>query len=116
MFLMPENKWAGLWAYVTGLVNQKRLIQNEYLAAENRILRAQLPARIRAALLMPTSPKFGLSFGQKFVHPDLPPTHCLPILRGRARGGSKPSCRLRRGEAAPAICLPPPSRESSLKR
>jgi hypothetical protein len=43
MFLMPENKWARLLAYVTGLVNQKLLLQNEYLAAENRILRAQLP-------------------------------------------------------------------------
>src|SRR5215467_11489542 len=47
MFLMPENKVARLLAYVTGLVNQKLLLQNEYLAAENRILRAQLPARMR---------------------------------------------------------------------
>ena len=44
---MPENKWARLLAYVTGLVNQKLLLQNEYLAAENRILRAHLPARVR---------------------------------------------------------------------
>jgi len=44
---MPENKWARLLAYITGLVNQKLLLQNEYLAAENRILRAHLPARIR---------------------------------------------------------------------
>src|SRR6516164_2005630 len=44
---MPENKWARLLAYVTGLVNQKLLLQNEYLAAENRILRAHLPARMR---------------------------------------------------------------------
>ena len=47
MFLMPDNKWARLLAYVTGLVNQKLLLQNEYLAAENRILRAYLPARMR---------------------------------------------------------------------
>jgi putative transposase len=47
MFLMPDNKWARLLAYVTGLVNQKLLLQNEYLAAENRILRAHLPARLR---------------------------------------------------------------------
>jgi len=47
MFLMPDNKWARLLAYVTGLVNQKLLLQNEYLAAENRILRAHLPARMR---------------------------------------------------------------------
>src|SRR5215475_10995413 len=47
MFIMPENKWARLLAYVSGLVNQKLLLQNEYLAAENRILRAHLPARMR---------------------------------------------------------------------
>ena len=29
-------------AYVIGLVNQELLLQNEYLAAENRILRARL--------------------------------------------------------------------------
>ena len=34
-------------AYVTGLVNQKLLLHNEYLAAENRILRAHLSARMR---------------------------------------------------------------------
>src|SRR5260370_5889558 len=47
MFLMSDNKWARLLAYVTGLVNQKLLPQNAYLAAENRILRAHLPARVR---------------------------------------------------------------------
>ena len=44
---MPDNKWARLLGYVTGLVNQKLLLQNEYLIAENRILRAHLPARRR---------------------------------------------------------------------
>jgi hypothetical protein len=38
---------ARLLAFVTGLVNQELLIRNEYLAAENRILRAHLPARLR---------------------------------------------------------------------
>jgi len=44
---MKNREWARLLAYVTGLVNQQMLLQNEYLAAENRILRAQLPARLR---------------------------------------------------------------------
>src|SRR5262247_2706206 len=44
---MKDNNWARLLAYVTGLVNQELLLQNEYLAAENRILRAHLPARLR---------------------------------------------------------------------
>jgi hypothetical protein len=36
-----------LLAYVTGLVNRQLLLQNEYLAAENRILWKQLPDRLR---------------------------------------------------------------------
>src|SRR5580765_4669716 len=39
--------WARILAFVTGLVNQQLLLQNEYLAAENRILRAHLPSRLR---------------------------------------------------------------------
>jgi hypothetical protein len=35
---MKENKWVRLLAYITGLVNQELLLQNEYLVAENRIL------------------------------------------------------------------------------
>jgi putative transposase len=38
-----ETTWARLLAYTTGLVNQELLLQNEYLAAENGILRAHLP-------------------------------------------------------------------------
>ena len=37
---MKETNWARLLAYVTGLVNQDLLLQNEYLAAENRELSA----------------------------------------------------------------------------
>jgi transposase InsO family protein len=44
---MKDNKWLRLLTYVTGLVNQELLLQNEYLAAENRVLRAHLPARLR---------------------------------------------------------------------
>src|SRR5262249_48472190 len=36
-----------LLTLVSGLVNQELLLRNEYLAAENRILRAQLPSRLR---------------------------------------------------------------------
>jgi len=38
---------ARLLAFVTGLVNQELLLRNEYLIAENRILRSQLPTRLR---------------------------------------------------------------------
>jgi hypothetical protein len=39
--------WARLLAFVTGLVNQNLLLRNEDLIAENRILRAQSPTRLR---------------------------------------------------------------------
>ena len=44
---MKNMQWARLFSYVTGMVNRRLLLQNEYLAAENRILRANLPARLR---------------------------------------------------------------------
>ena len=43
---MQRTQVARLLAYVTGMVNQQRLLQNEYLLAENRILRAHLPSRL----------------------------------------------------------------------
>ena len=43
---MKKNQVARLLAYVTGMVNQQLLLQNEYLLAENRILRAHLPSRL----------------------------------------------------------------------
>ena len=44
---MKSSQVARLLAYVTGLVNQELLLQVEYLAAENRILKAHLPGRLR---------------------------------------------------------------------
>ncbi len=37
---------ARLLAYVTGTVNQELLLRNEYLTAENRILRGQIKGRL----------------------------------------------------------------------
>lgn len=45
--LMKNTQWPRLLAYVTGLVNHRLLLQNEYLVAENRVLRTHLPARLR---------------------------------------------------------------------
>src|SRR3982750_3984622 len=44
---MKSYQVARLLAYVTGLINQELLLQVEYLAAENRILRAHAPSRLR---------------------------------------------------------------------
>ena len=40
-------EWARILAYITGTVDQELLLRNEYLAAENRILKAQLNGRLR---------------------------------------------------------------------
>jgi putative transposase len=44
---MKNTQVARLLAFVTGMVNEQVLLQNEYLAAENRILRRHLPGRLR---------------------------------------------------------------------
>ena len=40
-------EWARILAFITGTVDQELLLRNEYLAAENRILKAQLKGRLR---------------------------------------------------------------------
>ena len=39
--------WKRLLAYITGSVDQELLLRNEYLVAENRILRNQIRGRLR---------------------------------------------------------------------
>ena len=38
--------WARILAYITGTVDQELLLRNEYLVAENRILKARLDGRL----------------------------------------------------------------------
>jgi putative transposase len=40
-------EWARILAYITGTVDQELLLRNEYLVAENRILKAKLKRRLR---------------------------------------------------------------------
>ncbi|MEJ7608945.1 MAG: hypothetical protein WKF37_22385 [Bryobacteraceae bacterium] len=44
---MKGPKWVRVLAYVSGLINQELLLQVEYLAVENQVLRAHLPDRLR---------------------------------------------------------------------
>ena len=67
---MKNTHVARLLAYVTGMVNQQLLLQNEYLIAENRILRAHLPARLR--LTDPqrsTLAEMGKRLGRRMLEP-----------------------------------------------
>src|SRR3954468_20270268 len=66
---MKNTQVARLLAFVTGMVNQQLLLQNEYLVAENRILRAHLPHRLR--LTDPqraTLAELGKRLGRKALH------------------------------------------------
>ncbi len=40
-------EWVRILAYIIGTVDQELLLRNEYLAAENRILKAQIKIRLR---------------------------------------------------------------------
>jgi putative transposase len=40
-------EWKTVLAYMTGTVDQELLLRNEYLVAENRILRNQITGRVR---------------------------------------------------------------------
>jgi len=39
-------EWARMLAFITGTFDQELLLRNEYLATENRILRAQIKGRL----------------------------------------------------------------------
>jgi hypothetical protein len=39
--------WKQLLAYITGSVDEALLVRNDYLAAENRLLRNQIHGRVR---------------------------------------------------------------------
>jgi len=52
--------WARMLAYITGTVDQELLLRNEYLAAENHILKVQLKGRLL------------LSDGERLPWPRLP--------------------------------------------
>ena len=44
--MADKKKWLQILAYVTGSVNQGLLLRNEYLVAENRILKSQIQGRL----------------------------------------------------------------------
>src|SRR5262249_19461217 len=93
--------WARILAYVTGLVDQELLARTEYLAAENRILKAQLKGRLklsdaeRATLgeigssIGPQGSRRGGQCGPTRHHPGLVPQARGPQIRW-LEGPSKP--------------------------
>jgi hypothetical protein len=65
--------WARILAYVTGTVDQELLARIEYLAAENRILKAQLKGRLKLSdAERATLAEIGIDWAAKFS-PKWPP-------------------------------------------
>src|ERR1051325_7392033 len=65
---MQNNSWARLLAYVTGLVNQRLLLQCEYLIAENRILHSHVPGKLRLSdPERSTLAEIGKRLGRKYL-------------------------------------------------
>jgi hypothetical protein len=85
--------WARILAYVTGTVDQELLARNEYLAAENRILKAKLNGRPKLSdAERATLGEIGHRLGRKALsevatvarpdtYPGLVPQACRPQVR-----------------------------------
>ena len=85
--------WVRILAYITGTVDQELLLRNEYLAAENRILKAQLktPLRLTDAERM-TLAKIAHRLGRKALEDVAKPDTLLGWYRrliARKFDGSK---------------------------
>jgi hypothetical protein len=67
--------WARILAYVTGTVDQALLARNEYLAVENRIIKAQLTGRLKqsravSSLPLRHAPQSGRSHVRSWPFPE----------------------------------------------
>ena len=60
MLEMRNSKWIRRLAYVTGAVNQELILRNEYLAAENRVLRSETGLRL-------SDPERGNACGKQYA-------------------------------------------------
>src|SRR5215470_17943169 len=80
--------WARLLAFVTGLVNQELLLRNEYLVAENRILKTHLASRLRLSdaerfTLVEIAKRLGRKALKEIARVAKPDTLVIPLTEGR---------------------------------
>jgi hypothetical protein len=81
--------WARILAYVTGVVEQELLARNEYLAAENRILKARSKGRLQLSDAERATPgELGHRLGRKALAEvaTVAPTRHHPGLVPQAGG------------------------------
>ena len=60
--MADKKNWLQLLAYVTGSINQELLLRNEYLAAENHILKSQIKGRLRLSDVLHTAVRISVRF------------------------------------------------------
>ena len=78
--------WKQLLAYITGSVDQELLLRHEYLITENRILRRQIPGRVRLSdEERKTLAEIGAKLGKQAL-----PVRRQEIRRLQAARGSRP--------------------------
>jgi hypothetical protein len=64
--------WTTLLAYISGSVDEELLLRNEYLVAENRILRDQIKGRIQLSdAERQTLAEIGKKLGTQNRHPNV---------------------------------------------
>ena len=99
--------WARILAYVTGMVDQELLARNEYLAAENRILKAQLKGRKLSNAERATLGEMGHRLGRKVLGEVAARAHSgLKLVRSATNplDAIAPSTRARRSGLDSARC------------
>jgi hypothetical protein len=91
--------WARILAFVTGMVDQELLARNEYLVAENRILKAQLKGPLKLSDAERASlGEIGYRLGRKVLGEPMWPGRTLSSP-GTASWSPANSMARRRGEA-----------------
>ena len=86
--------WARILAYVTGTLDQELLARNEYLAAENRILKSQLNGRLKLsdaerAMLGKIGHRLGRQALATVVRPDTILAWYRKLVAGKFDGSKK---------------------------
>lgn len=93
--------WRRVFAYITGTVDQELPLRNEYLVAENHILKAQLDTRLRVSdVERATLGEIAHRLGRKVLECVANATRSDTIL-GVVQGAGRPQIRWFQGPSQP---------------
>lgn len=72
-----KKSWLQILAHVTGSINQELLLRNDYLVAENRILKSHIKGRLllsdgeRVTVGLAKSHRAGMSYAESYHYPGI---------------------------------------------